>query len=71
MLLKILEQKKSLSYSEMMKEKLYISYSGMNGQVVHVGEKYITSNLFNSNALLVIYKRDLDKVTLLQVAQPP
>ena len=46
-------------------EKIFISYKHMNGQVMHVGEKYLTFTPFNSSALLVVYNDQWNAVTLL------
>ena len=46
-------------------EKMFISYKEMSGQVMHVGEKYLTFNPFNSKALLLVYKDQWKDVTLL------
>lgn len=50
---------------QVFEEKMFVSYKDMNGQIMHVGEKYLTFTPFNSKALLVIYKGDWGSVTLL------
>lgn len=46
-------------------EKMFVSYKNMRGQIIHVGEKYLTFTPFNTKALLVIYKEDWKTVALL------
>lgn len=50
---------------QVFEEKMFVSYKNMNGQVMHVGEKYLTFTPFNSSALLVVYKDQWNDVTLL------
>ena len=50
---------------QVFEEKMFVSYKNMNGQVVHVGEKYLTFTPFNTSALLVVYKDQWKDVTLL------
>lgn len=52
-------------------EKMHICYKDLKGQIVHVGEKYMTFTPFDSKALMVIYKNQWSNVTVLQVAQTP
>lgn len=50
---------------QVFEEKMFISYKSMNGQVMHVGEKYLTFTPFNSKALMIVYKDQWKDVTLL------
>jgi hypothetical protein len=50
---------------QVFEEKMFVSYKSMKGQIMHVGEKYLTFTPFNSKALLVIYKESWKTVTLL------
>ena len=46
-------------------EKMHICYKDLKGQIVHIGEKYMTFTPFDSKALMVIYKNQWSNVTVL------
>jgi hypothetical protein len=49
----------------MFKEKTFVEYKDMKGQITFVDKSYIVFNPFNSRALLVVYKEDWGAVTVL------
>ena len=48
---------------------MYVAYKNFEGQIMHVGDKYMTFTPFNTRALMVIYKNQWSDVTVLEVAQ--
>lgn len=49
----------------MLKEKMFVQYKDMKGQITFTDKSYIVFNPFNSKALLVVYKENWDDVTVL------
>ncbi len=52
-------------------EKMFVSYKDMSGQIVHIGNHYMTFTPSNSKAILLIYKNDWSAVTVMEVSQTP
>ena len=49
----------------MLKEKMFVEYKNMKGQITFVDKSYAVFNPFNSKALLVVYKENWVDVTVL------
>jgi hypothetical protein len=49
----------------MLKEKMFVEYKSMKGQIVFIDKSYFTFKPFNTNALLLVYKENWVDVTVL------
>ena len=49
----------------MFKNKMFVEYKNMKGQITFMDKIYFTFRPFNSNALLLVYKENWVDVTVL------
>ena len=49
----------------MFKEKMFVEFKDMKGQITFIDKSYFVLNPFNSKAFLLVYKEDWGDVTVL------
>jgi hypothetical protein len=49
----------------MFKEKMFVEYKHMKGQIIFIDESYFTFKPFHSEAILLIYKENWVDVTVI------